>query len=301
MLSQSRHHIFTPGTVFFAFVIMTNPAWAEEQPQPEQSPLNQNVGEETTPQEDIQERGIPKFPGLQRRPMTPPPGGTGQGPSSSFPTPSTQARLVMPLAQHPQGHHMMATALKHSSLLDINFTFLNKTYEKDVYGPRDPISGKRIRLSCVRLKATSGFKMRVDVPQFNLDSQGLTVSQNISRLSANGIKIKWQLGPCVEHAGGFGLSLSDVKFIYKARPTLTFDEKGFCRLSWNEDPDQFRVAIGGMNITNVQNDLDKLAKDAVREGVNWTLDGVYGSLMRNELTKITVDVCGNKLKMGNMK
>ena len=97
------------------------------------------------------------------------------------------------------------------------------------------------------------------------------------------------------------MSLSDVNFVYKAHPTLTFDEKGFCRLSWNEEPDQFRVAIGGMNITGVQNDLDKLAKDAVREGVNFTLNGILGSLMRNELTKITVDVCGNKLKSGNIK
>jgi hypothetical protein len=112
---------------------------------------------------------------------------------------------------------------------------------------------------------------------------------------------KFQLGPCLEHAGGFGMSLSDVKFVYKARPTLTFDEKGFCRMSWNQDVDQFHVSIGDMNITGVQNDLDKLAKDAVREGVNFTLNGILGSLMRNELTKITIDLCGNKLKIGNMK
>lgn len=196
---------------------------------------------------------------------------------------------------------MMAAALKNASLVDINFTFLNKTYKKDVYGPKDPFSGKRVRLSCVRLKVTSGFKLKVDVPQFTLNLQGLTVSQNISRITGNGIKIKWQLGPCFENAGGFGVSLSDVKFVYKAHPTLTFDEKGFCRLSWNEKPDEFRVSIGDLNITGVQNDLDKLAKDAVREAVNFTLNDILGSLMRNELTKITVDVCGNKLKMGNMK
>jgi hypothetical protein len=205
----------------------------------------------------------------------------------------------MPLAQHAQGQQMMAAAVKNTSLLDIHFTFLDKTYKKDVYGPKDPFSGKRIRLSCVRLKVTSGFALRVDVPQFTLNLQGLTVSQNINRISNNGIKIKWQLGPCIENAGGFGFSLSDVKFVYKARPTLTFDDQGFCKMSWNEKPDEFRVSIGDLNIYNTQNDLDKLAKDAVREAVNFTLNDILGSLMRNELTRITVDVCGNKLKLGN--
>jgi len=254
--------------------------------------------EESTTSDDqgeILERGI----GLQRGPLAPPSAGSGQSPSHPAPPPPTQVHIPMPLAQHPQGQQMMAAAVKNASLLDINFTFLNKTYEKDVYGPRNPVTGKRIRLSCVRLKVTSGFALRVDVPQFTLNLQGLTVSQNISRISNDGIKIKWQLGPCFENAGGFGFRLSDVKFVYKARPTLTFDEQGFCRLSWNEKPDEFRVSIGDLNIYNTQNDLDKLAKDAVREAVNFTLNDILGSLMRNELTRITVDVCGNKLKLGN--
>jgi hypothetical protein len=203
----------------------------------------------------------------------------------------------MSLAQHPQGQQMMAVALKNASLVDINFTFHDKTYEHDVYGPREPINGKRPRLSCVRLKATSGFRMRIDPPHFALSMQGLTISENISRVTANGITIKWQLGPCLEHAGGFGISLSDVNFVYKARPFLTFDAEGYCRLTWDEDPEQFCMAIGGMNIIGLQNNLDKLAKDAVREGINFTLDGIYGSLVRNELTKITLDVCGNKLSI----
>lgn len=260
------------------------------------------VQEESTTSDDqgeVIERGIPRLPGLQRRPLAPPSAGTGQSPSHPPLPPPTQAQVPMPLAQHPQGQQMMAAAVKNAALLDINFTFLNKTYEKDVYGPRNPITGKRIRLSCVRLKVTSGFALRVDVPQFTLNFQGLTVSQNISRISNDGIKIKWQLGPCFENAGGFGFRLSDVRFVYKARPTLTFDEQGFCRLSWNEKPDEFRVSIGDLNIYNTQNDLDKLAKDAVREAVNFTMNDILGSLMRNELTRITVDVCGNKLKLGN--
>ena len=301
MLTHSLYHRDISGIVFFVLIIMTNPAWAEDQPPPEQPPPSESVSEEAPAQDGIQERGLPNLPGLRPKPATPSPPGTSSNPLRPGIPSTTPANVPMPLAQHPEGQQMMAAAVKNASLLDINFTFLNKTYEKDVYGPRNPINGKRIRLSCVRLKVTSGFALRVDVPQFTLNYQGLTVSQNISRISNDGIKIKWQLGPCFENAGGFGFRLSDVKFVYKARPTLTFDEQGFCRLSWHEKPDEFRVSIGDLNIYNTQNDLDKLAKDAVREAVNFTMNDILGSLMRNELTRITVDVCGNKLKIGNMK
>jgi hypothetical protein len=59
MLSRSLHHNFTPGIVFFAFVLMTNPGWAEDQPQLEQPSQSEHVGEEAPSQEGIQERGIP--------------------------------------------------------------------------------------------------------------------------------------------------------------------------------------------------------------------------------------------------
>lgn len=261
---------------------------ASEQPAPQTSQEQSAAG-------DVQERGVLQFPGA-RRPSAP---GQPQQVPPQAPSAAARSNSQIPLAQHPQGQQMMATALKNASLVDINFQFLNKTYEDDIYGPREPITGKRPRLSCVRLKATSGFRLRIDPPQFALSMQGLTISENISKITANGITVKWQLGPCMEHGGGFGLHLSDVKFVYKARPTLTFDTEGFCRLTWNQDPDQFRVAIGGMNILGLQNDLDKLAKNAVREGLNLTLDGIYGSLVRNELTKVVVDVCGNKLSIRN--
>lgn len=299
MLPHLHHLRNISGILFFVLIIMANFARAEESSQPVQPSPGENINEEAPVQDAVRERGISNFPGIQPRPVPPSSSGTSPNPFLQGTPNTTPAQVPMPLAQHPQGQQMMTEAVKNAALLDINFTFLNKTYEKDVYGPRDPFSGKRVRLSCVRLKVTSGFGLRVDVPQFNLTQQGLTVSQNISRISNDGIKIKWQLGPCLEHAGGFGFRLSDVKFVYKARPTLTFDEQGFCRLSWNEQPDEFRVSIGDLNIYGVQNDLDKLAKDAVREGVNFTLNGVLGSLMRNELTRITVDMCGNKLKVGN--
>ena len=299
---RTQTNYFTRMLLTISFVtcaLCVSFAFSQTTDAPAPQPAGQEESTTSDDQGEVIERGIPRLPGLQRRPLAPPSAGTGQSPSRPPLPPPTQAQVPMPLAQHPQGQQMMAAAVKNAALLDINFTFLNKTYKKDVYGPRNPITGKRIRLSCVRLKVTSGFALRVDVPQFTLNFQGLTVNQNISRISNDGIKIKWQLGPCFENAGGFGFRLSDVKFVYKARPTLTFDEQGFCRLSWNEKPDEFRVSIGDLNIYNTQNDLDKLAKDAVREAVNFTMNDILGSLMRNQLTRITVDVCGNKLKLGN--
>lgn len=203
----------------------------------------------------------------------------------------TDARMAVakPLASYPEGQAMMAEAAKRVALANLRLTFLNKTYENDVYA-RDPL-GNKYRVSCVRFKATSGFDFRVDVPQFTLNEQGLTIQQNIAKINANGLKFKFQLGPCVENTAGFGVALTNVNFVYKARPTLTFED-GLCKLVYNEDPEQLRVAIGGLNITGVQNDLDKLAKDAVRESMNVYLDGWYGSLVRNELTKVTAEFCG---------
>lgn len=38
-------------------------------------------------------------------------------------------------------------------------------------------------------------------------------------------------------------------------------------MSWSQNHDDLKVAIGGLNILGVQNDIDKLAKDAAREAV----------------------------------
>lgn len=190
----------------------------------------------------------------------------------------------------------MAKTAKNAALVDVNFRFLNKTYEKDVWtGPR----WARARVSCVRFKALSGFRMRIDPPKYQLTMQGLVIQQNIARVAAHGVRVKWQLGPCVEHAAGVGISLSDIRFVYKARPLLTFDGKGICRLTYNQDTGGLRVAIGGMNITGLQNDLDRLAKNAVREGVNFTLEGAYGSLIENSLKRVVLDVCGGGVKVYN--
>lgn len=201
------------------------------------------------------------------------------------------AMIPQPLASHPQGQQMMAEAAQKAALLDINFKFLNKTYENDQY-MREPITGKKVRTACLRFKASSGFRFRMDVPKFTLTNAGLTVEQNFSKITADGLTVKVQVGPCADIAAGVGIRLSDVKLVYKARPMLSFDENNYCKLTWNLDSDDLRVAIGDMNITGVQNNIDKLAKDAVREALNATLETVFTGTVPGELAKITTNVCG---------
>ncbi len=208
---------------------------------------------------------------------------------------STTMAAPIPLATYAQGQAMMSQAAQNAALLDIQFTFLNKTYENDQY-VRDPITGNRIRTSCIRFKATSGFQFKVDVPTYTLTTAGLTVTQNISKITADGISAKFQLGPCQDIGVGVGVRLTDVKAVYHARPMVTFSTTGACTIHWNQDTDDITISIGDLNILGVQNNIDKLAKDAAREAINATLDGFYGRVMRNELLKVSFGTCGGGKK-----
>lgn len=186
---------------------------------------------------------------------------------------------------------MMAQAAQKAALLDLNFTFLDKEYENNTYAT-DPL-GNRYITGCYRFKATSGFRLKVDVPQFTLTTQGLTITQNISKINADGLVAKVRAVVCQDVSTGVGLRLSDVKVTYTARPMLSFSQSnGACTLGWSQDNDEVRVSIGDVNILGVQNNIDQLAKKAVEEAVNAMLERFYGDTMRGELVKITVGVCG---------
>jgi hypothetical protein len=216
---------------------------------------------------------------------------TAQGQPAAAGAGNMTAMVPIPLASYGQGQAMMAQAAQNAALLNINFTFLNKTYENDQY-VTEPVTGRKVRTSCIRFKATSGFQFKVDVPTYSLTQAGLTVTQNISRIRADGLSAKFQLGPCQDIGVGVGVQLSDVKAVYKARPTVTFSTAGACTVHWNQDTDDITVSIGDLNIIGVQNNIDKLAKDAAREAINAALDGFYGRMMRNELLKVSVGTCG---------
>jgi hypothetical protein len=200
--------------------------------------------------------------------------------------------IPIPLASYPQGQAMMAQAAKNAALLDVNFKFLDKSYDNNTYAT-DPLGNKYIT-GCYRFKATSGFRFKVDVPQFTLTAQGLTVTQNIAKLNYDGLSVKVRVVACQDiDLPSIGLRLSNLKVTYTDRPMIGFNQSnGACTVSWNQDTDDVRITIGDLNVLGVQNDVDKLAKDAVREALNLALDGFYGSLMRNELLKISTGSCG---------
>lgn len=205
---------------------------------------------------------------------------------------ATTAAVPIPLGTYAQGQAMMAQAAKNVALLDVNFKFIDKSYDDNTYAT-DPLGNKYIT-GCYRFKATSGFRFKVDVPTFTLTAQGLTVTQNIAKLNYDGLSVKVRVLACQDiDLPSIGLRLSDLKVTYTARPMISFGQaNGACTVSWNQDTDDVKITIGDLNILGVQNDIDKLAKDAVREALNLALDGFYGSLMRNELLKISTGVCG---------
>lgn len=214
------------------------------------------------------------------------------GSSSPLPAQVAQAAQTMAvqaLGSYAKGPQMMEQAISGLSL-DVGFRFLDKTYENDVY-VKDPLTGNKVRTACVRFKSTSGFAFKASGPSYTLTAQGLTVVQNIDKLDAEGLNMSFQLGPCVSVGGGFGIKLRDVKLTYKARPTIKF-ENGGCRVSLNPIPDETRVSIGDMNILGVQNDLDKLAKDAVREGLNMTLANFFNGGLGSGLARAAISACG---------
>jgi hypothetical protein len=211
--------------------------------------------------------------------------------SAATPPVTTQTLQTIPLVAHEQGQAMMQQAMTRL-LPDVTVTFLDKDYENDQY-VKDPITGNKVRTACLRFRASSGFRFKMDPPQHSLTTQQLTVTANIARIRADGLAFKFMPGPCAWVGAGFGVQLTDVKLVYKARPMLTFDgANGACRLVWNNDPNGLAVSIGDLNIIGVQNNLDGLAKNAVREALNFSLDAAFGSGLRGELQKVVLDTCG---------
>jgi hypothetical protein len=196
---------------------------------------------------------------------------------------------VLPLASHPQGLAMVQQAVG-SLEPNINFTFLDKTYENDVY-VREPVTGNKVRVSCVRFKATSGFRFAAPAPTYVLTAQGLTVTHRISKIDADAITMRFQLGPCADIVSGYGVRIRDAKVTYRARPTIKL-ENGVCKVSLNWLPGETRVDVGDINHVGMQNDLEKLAKDAVVDGLNNTLVNFFNSGLGSGLARASMSVCG---------
>jgi len=215
---------------------------------------------------------------------------TGASAGATYPEVAQQLTNI-PLAAYNQGQAMMQQAMSQLKL-DARFTFLNKDYENDKY-VRDPVTGQKVRVSCVRFKADSGFHFKLDPPNFQLRQEGLVVTQNIAKIRADGLTARFQLGPCAWVGTGLGVQLTNVKYVYRQRPMLKFEADSTCKLVWDNQPDNLNISIGDLNIIGVQNDLDKLAKDATREAINASLNAYFGSILRGELQKVVVNTCGS--------
>lgn len=75
-----------------------------------------------------------------------------------------------------------------------------------------PITGRNHRTACVRFKATSGFRFAIDPSAYALTAQkSLKVEQNVASLDANGLTVKFQLGPCINSSLGSGLARAPVQ------------------------------------------------------------------------------------------
>jgi hypothetical protein len=196
---------------------------------------------------------------------------------------------TIPLSKYAKHLQLLSKASSEASLIDIQVKASSKHYEDDVWVGVGPA---KARVSCVRFHSSSGFGLKVDAPKFSVSGDTLTIDQRFAKIEAVGLHAKFQLGPCIEHSTGFGMMASDVHFIYKAKPLLTFDGKGLCQLRFGGDTDKINVKIGGFNAIGVQNDLDKLIKKWAEHGLEAALNVQYPSLMGNTMTKVALDFCG---------
>jgi hypothetical protein len=199
------------------------------------------------------------------------------------------ATAPIPLSSHPQGQALVAQAVQNTALLDVNFKFLDKEYENDTYAT-DPL-GNRYRTGCYRFKASSGFRFKVDKPQFTLNQQGLTIRQNVAAIDINGLTASVQVLLCQNITlPNIGFRVRNVEMTYRVNPVLSFNQSnGSCTIGWQQPNMDF--TIGDLNVQGVQNDIDQLAKKAIQEALNLAFDAYYGSTMRGELVKVSTGIC----------
>jgi hypothetical protein len=196
---------------------------------------------------------------------------------------------TIPLGKYEKYQELLNKAAGEIALINIDVRASTKEYEHDVY---QDLGFKKVRVSCVRFKSSSRFALKVDVPTFTVSGDTLKVDQKISRLTADGLHARFQLGPCMEHSTGFGFTASDIHFITKAKPTLRFDAQGKCSLIWGGDSGDIDVKIGDFNARGVQNDLDKLVKKWAAKSMEEALNAAYPSRVGPLVSKIAIDFCG---------
>ena len=134
------------------------------------------------------------------------------------------------------------------------------------------IGGEKYMVNkCFGIKVRAGnFKLKLASPNARLEGTAAKLTFRVERVSMNGISLRMRpstnlLKPC--HFGkkfSVGGAASNVRIEFRFDPIMDFAR---CKFGSFGDI-HTRVDIGNLNLKPLQNDLDKMAKNAVEDALN---------------------------------
>ena len=173
------------------------------------------------------------------------------------------------------------------------FTFAikatDKVFDKDVYVGSGQLKAK---VGCFSFKSSTGFSLTLEPPRFSVSGDTLVIDQRIPRISLTGLHATAEIEVCHKNSVTFALEASDVHFEYKAKPALSFDGRGLCKLSLNPATQHINVKIGGFNARPFPGELDKLVKKWLERSLEESLNQLYPVRLASSFIKASLDVCG---------
>lgn len=139
------------------------------------------------------------------------------------------------------------------------------------------IGGEKYMINkCLGIKVRAGnFKMKLASPNARLEGTAAKLTFRVEHISLNGISLRMRpstniLKPC--HFGkkfSVGGSAKDVKVEFRFDPVMDLKQCKFTTLGAIKT----RVGIGNLNLKPLQNNLDKIAKNAFEDAVNNFFNG----------------------------
>ena len=134
------------------------------------------------------------------------------------------------------------------------------------------IGGEKYMVNkCFGIKVRAGnFKMKLASPNARLEGTAAKLSFRVERISMNGISLRMRpnsnvLKPChFSKKFSVGGSASDVRIEFRFDPIM---DLASCKFgSFGEV--RARIDIGNLNLKPLQNDLDRMAKNAIEDALN---------------------------------
>ena len=173
------------------------------------------------------------------------------------------------------------------------FTFAikatNKVFDKDLYVGSGQLKAK---VGCFSFKSSSGFSLKLEPPRFSVSGDTLVIEQRIPKISLTGLHATAEIEVCHKNSVTFAIEASDIHFTYKAKPMLTFDGRGLCKLAFGGQTQHINVKIGGFNARPFPGELDKLVKKWLERSLEESLNSLYSVQMGNSFMKASLDFCG---------